>query len=123
MEIPTRITPLAVNADGAIAIPQEAVEPSVVKNLPLLPVWDGSESTAAHCTPVPVDLRYCPFVPLVAPAVKVPVRVALFRVTAVRVVTVVPELMTVLPIVGARYPAGAAVQVMPFAAVDEAVRM
>jgi len=71
-----------------------------------------------HCTPVPVDFRYCPLVPLDAPAVRVPVSVALSRVTAVMVDTVVPEVITVVPIVGARYPAGAACHSSPVAVAE-----
>ena len=33
------------------------------------------EFTVAHCTPVPVDCKYCPFVPVPELAVRVPVRV------------------------------------------------
>jgi len=42
------------------------VEPSVVKYLPLLPVWLGKASTAAHSTPSAAPelaLRKYPFVP------------------------------------------------------------
>ena len=71
-----------------------------------------------HCTPVPVDLRYCPLVPLEADAVKVPDSVALSSVTAVIVDTVVPEVMTVVPIVGALYPEGATCHSSPVAVAE-----
>jgi hypothetical protein len=100
----------------------EAVLPSVVKYFPAFPVWLGKASTVPHSTPVPVDFRYCPLVPLDAEAVRVPDSVALSRVTAAIVETVVPEVIRVVPIVGARYPAGAAVQAIPLVAVLEAVR-
>ncbi len=58
-------------------------------------------ATVPHSTPVPVDFRYCPLVPLEADAVRVPDSVALSNVTAVIVDTVVPEVITVVPIVGA----------------------
>jgi hypothetical protein len=76
-----------------------------------------------HSTPVPVDFRYCPLVPLDAEAVRVPDSVALSRVTAAIVETVVPEVITVVPIVGARYPEGATAQAIPLVAVLEAVRI
>jgi len=46
------------------------VDPSVGAEYPV---------TVAHWTPVPVDCRYCPFVPDVAAAVSVPVKVAFPR--------------------------------------------
>jgi len=100
-----------MNTDGVGSVTiaaHEAVVPFVVKYFPEFPVWEGRASTVPHCTPVPVDFRYCPLVPLDAPAVRVPVSVALSKVTAVMVDTVVPEVITVVPIVGAKYPAAAA---------------
>lgn len=87
----------------------------MVKYFPAFPVWVGRASTVPHSTPVPVVFRYCPLTPLDAAAVRVPVKVALSSVTAVIVDTVVPEVITVVPIVGARYPAGAACHSSPVA--------
>ena len=67
---------------------------------------------------MPVDFRYCPLVPVDAAAVKVPDSVALLRVTAVIVDTVVPEVITVVPIVGARYPEGATCHSSPVAVAE-----
>lgn len=62
---------------------------------------------------MPVDFRYCPLVPVDEDAVRVPDSVALLRVREVTVDTVVPDVIRVVPRVGARYPAGAACHSSP----------
>jgi hypothetical protein len=57
-----------------------------------------------HSTPLPVDLRTCPDVPVPPPAVSEPESVAPESVSPEIVVTVAPDAIDVDPSVGAEYP-------------------
>ena len=62
--------------------------------LPLLIVAESTERVV-HCTPEPVDWRYCPAEPTPPPAVRVPVRVPPEIVLLVSVCT--PSVVTAAP--------------------------
>jgi hypothetical protein len=49
---------------SVVIVDQEAVDPSVVRYLPVLPVCEGKASTVAHDAIVPLFVRYFPELPV-----------------------------------------------------------